>query len=457
MKLLHRYIFLVLFFSCLYSSGIQAQTSFINPKEFTRVLFLLDGSQSMQNSWDRSSRIAEAKRILSSIADSISLLQNAEMGLRIYGHQSDQSLVNCHDTRLEAPFTKNNTKIIKKKLETLTPMGITPIALSLQKCANDFPKGECRNVIILITDGTESCGGDPCAIAKDLQSKGIILKPFIIGLGIENSISSDLECIGKYKNVTDSKSFEAELKSILNTVLTRTTVEIDLLDTALKPTETSINMTFYDVQMMNVRYDYYHTINVRGNPDTLLLDPIVKYNLDVHTIPSIEKNDISLVSNSHNTIAMNAAQGALRLTSPNKSGLKCLIKKINFENTLWVQNFNTSEKYLCGNYDLNILTLPRIEMKNIEISQSKTTTIQIPAAGNLSVEKNGEIYGGIFYLKDNSWIKLYEFKFKIYLENIALQPGNYRIIYRNKINKKMKETKIKDVVIKSNQMVAITL
>jgi Ca-activated chloride channel family protein len=411
----------------------------------------------MANGWDRSSRIVEAKRILSSIADSINNLPNVEMALRVYGHTSDQLLANCHDTRLEVPFAKNNTKIIKKKLEAIKPMGITPIALSLQKCANDFPKGECRNVVIIITDGTESCGGDPCAIAKDLQSKGIILKPFIVGLGMDASISADLECIGKFKNAPDSKTFEAELKSILNLVLTRTTVEVDLLDTDLKPTETAVNMTFYDAQMMNVRYDMYHVINVRGNPDTLSLDPIVKYNLDIHTIPAIEKNNISLQSNTHNKIEVNAAQGTLRIGSPSKAFVKCMVKKAATQNTLHVQNLNSTERYLCGRYEVEILTLPRIKMKDVEISQSKTTNIQIAAPGNLNIEKNGEIFGGIFYLKDNEWIKLYEFKYKVYVENIALQPGNYRLIYRNKVNKKMKETKVKDIVIKSNQSISFTI
>jgi Ca-activated chloride channel family protein len=448
---------LLLFFILLDYSKSFSQSSFVNPKEFTRVLFLLDGSQSMANGWDRSSRMVEAKRILSAIADSINGLSNVEMALRVYGHTSDQSLANCHDTRLEAPFAKGNNKIIKKKLEAIKPLGITPIALSLQKCANDFPKGECRNVVIIITDGTESCGGDPCAIAKDLQSKGIILKPFIIGLGIDASISTDLECIGRFKNAPDSKTFENDLKSILNTVLTRTTVEVDLLDTDLKPTETAVNMTFYDAQMMNVRYDMYHVMNVRGNPDTLALDPIVKYNLDIHTIPSLERNNITLQSNAHNKIEINAAQGSLRIGSPSKAYIKCLIKKADAQNTLHVQNLNSTERYLCGKYNIEILTLPRIEMKNIEVSQSKTTNLQISAPGNINVEKNGEIFGGIFYLKDNQWIKLYEFKNKVFVENIALQPGNYRLIYRNRINKKMKETKVKDIVIKSNQTVNLTI
>ena len=134
-----------------------------------------------------------------------------------------------------------------------------------------------------------------------------------------------------------------------------------------------------------------------------------------------------------------------------------MIKKADAQNTLHVQNLNSTERYLCGKYNIEILTLPRIEMKNIEVSQSKTTNLQRAAPGNVNIEKNGEIFGGIFYLKDNQWIKLYELKNKVFLENIALQPGNYRLIYRNRINRKMKETKVKDIVIKSNQTLSFTI
>jgi Ca-activated chloride channel family protein len=216
-------------------------------------------------------------------------------------------------------------------------------------------------------------------------------------------------------------------------------------------------MTFYDAQTMTVRYDLYHTLNVRGNPDTLNLDPIVKYNLDVHTIPPLEQNNILLTSNSHNTITLNAPQGSLHIGSANKNDVKILVKKNETQTTLHVQNMNATEKYLVGKYAIEILTLPRIEMNNIDISQSKTTNISIPPPGNLNIEKNGEIYGGVFYLKENVWIKLQEFKYKLLQENVSLQPGNYRIIYRNKANKRMKQTVNKDIVIKSNQTLNVTL
>jgi hypothetical protein len=96
-------------------------------------------------------------------------------------------------------------------------------------------------------------------------------------------------------------------------------------------------------------------------------------------------------------------------------------------------------------------------MNNVEVSQTKTTNIQIAPPGNLNLDKNGEIYGGIFYLTENSWVKLYELKTNLYIENLKLQPGNYRIIYRNKANKRMKQTVNKDIVIKSNQTLNVTL
>ncbi len=436
--------------------NVTAQ-SFTSPKEFTRILFLLDASQSMGNGWDRSSRMEEAKRILGALADSLSKLNNVEMGLRVYGHQSDQSMNNCHDTKLEVAFGKNNFRFIRKKLESIHPQGITPIALSLQKCAVDFPKAESKNVVVIITDGIESCGGDPCAIAKDLQSKGIILKPFVIGLGMNEKLDNSLDCIGKYTNAVDTKAFEDALHKTVYTILTRTTAEIDLLDADKKPVETAVNMTFYDAQTMNVKYDLYHTLNVRGNPDTLIFDPIVKYNVDVHTIPPIELNSLVLKTDSHNIFKLYAAQGWLRISSSNKANIKCLVRKAGTQNTLHVQNLNSTEKYLCGKFDLEILTLPRIKMNNVEVSQTKTTNIQIAASGNLNIDKNGEIYGGIFYLSENNWVKLYELKNNVYAENVKLQPGNYRIIYRNKANRKMKQTINKDIVIKSNQQLNITL
>ena len=99
----------------------------------------------------------------------------------------------CDDTKLEVPFAQGNGEQIRNVLSNITPKGTTPIARSLEKAANDFPEcANCRNVIILITDGIEACDEDPCAVSRALQQKGIILKPFVIGIGLDKEFIKNL-------------------------------------------------------------------------------------------------------------------------------------------------------------------------------------------------------------------------------------------------------------------------
>jgi Ca-activated chloride channel family protein len=449
----------IFFINVLLVNNLSAQAyTFSNPKQYTRILFLLDGSQSMLNNWDRSTRMNEAKQVLMKLADSLVVLPNVEIGLRVYGHLFAQEQNNCRDTKLEVAFAKNNLKYVKKKLESIEPKGITPIALSLQKCAADFPKtNNSRNIVILITDGVESCNGDPCSIAKDLQAKGIILKPFVIGLGMGAEITNSLECIGHFENATDAASLTNILTNIIYNVLTKTTAQVSLLDEDKLPTETDVNISFYDADNGIVRYEMYHSLNGRGLPDTLFLDPIGKYNIDVHTTPRLEKYNIVLKKDEHSVIEFEAPQGYLKIACPTKSAVPCIIKLSNNPNTLLVQPVNTTKKFITGLYNIEVLTLPRIQFNNVKINQGKTTVFQIPPAGTVNITRGGDGYGGIFYLKDNEWIKLYSLKLKVFEEDINLQPGHYRVIYRDKQNKKMKQSVTKDFVIKSGQKVTITL
>ena len=77
-------------------------------------------------------------------------------------------------TRLEVPFGKGNIYKIKRVLKSITPRGTTPIAGSLLKASSDFPACEdCRNIIILITDGVEACDGDLVLSVSDCRRKGL--------------------------------------------------------------------------------------------------------------------------------------------------------------------------------------------------------------------------------------------------------------------------------------------
>ena len=199
-KLCH-YCFMALFF-CLFlcfTGKSQNNPPKYQPPE-TRILFIFDASQSMGGMWQKETKISIARRVLIHIIDSLEQLPNVQMALRIYGHQSPVPPQNCNDTKLEVPFAKDNAPLIRQKLRYIVPKGTTPIAHSLELGGGDFPPDadNTRNIIILITDGVEACDGDACAVSLDLQHRGIVLKPFVIGIGIDENFQQTFNCIGRY-------------------------------------------------------------------------------------------------------------------------------------------------------------------------------------------------------------------------------------------------------------------
>jgi Ca-activated chloride channel family protein len=195
------------FFIVLFSVQNIVCQDFNRPPEvkppLSKILFVFDASQSMLGIWEKEQKITIARNVLIAILDSLEKLDNIELALRVYGHQSPVPPQDCSDSKLEVPFAKGNASKIRQKLRFIEPKGTTPIANSLAMAADDFVKlDNCRNIIILITDGIEACDGDPCAVSRDLQLKGITLKPFVIGIGIDEGFKESFDCIGHYYNAT---------------------------------------------------------------------------------------------------------------------------------------------------------------------------------------------------------------------------------------------------------------
>ncbi|MEO8148469.1 MAG: VWA domain-containing protein [Bacteroidia bacterium] len=405
------------------------------PKQITRILFLYDDSQSMISRWESDTKYEVAKRMVSTILDSLKHTPDLELALRVFGHTKRYPPQDCDDTRLEVPFGKDNGEKIKKKLTEIKPSGTTPIARSLEECAKDFSFGNYRNIIILITDGIEECNGDPCAVSQALQKKGIVLKPFIIGLGITKDFVKQFECVGNYYDAQNEEQFRTALNVVISQALNNTTCQVNLLDVNQRPTETNVAMTFYEKNSGTIKYNFVHTLNGKGNPDTLHIDPLGVYKIVVHTIPPVSKDDIKLTPGKHTIIGIDAPQGDLMLKYEGNSeykNLKCIVRKKGDMKTLNVQDFNTKEKYIVGDYDLEVLCLPRMLIENVEITQSHTTTVQIPNPGIATFLMTGIGYGTILVEDKNELKWVIDLDDSQSKQTLVLQPGNYRVVFRPK-------------------------
>ncbi|WP_187261989.1 vWA domain-containing protein [Pontibacter beigongshangensis] len=450
-------------FLLLFAAGRLAVAQEARQKQpVTRILFLLDASGSMLAKWEESDRMAVAKKLLAGLTDSLEQYQHLEVALRVYGHQFGRERNECKDTRLEVPFAANNKEAIQKKLEQIVPRGNTPITYSLEQSANDFPdeKG-ARNVIILITDGLESCKGDPCATSLALQRKRIFLRPFVIGIGIEAGQVEELNCIGQYFNAADVRTFQKVLTEIVLQTLSPTTVSVELVDGSGKPVESNVNMTFLNALTGQPEYNFVHYKDASGKADKLDIDALLPYDLVVHTTPPVVARSLGIKPGRHNVFPVTAPQGELHLRQdgPSPYGqLAAIVRQQGSEQTLQVQNFGSRHKYLVGKYDLELLTLPRIYMKGVEIKQGQPTPITIPQPGQLNIPSDLQGYGSIYSLEEDGtqrWLhNLPEQSSRI---TLALQPGNYRLVYRMKSAHASKFTDVKDFTIRSGATTTVKI
>ena len=405
------------------------------PPPTTRILFVLDGSQSMYGQWQSDVKMNIAQNLLSNLLDSLKDIENIQLALRVYGHQKTFPPQDCNDTRLVVPFADGNAMRIKNQLRYIKPKGTTPIAYALEQAGRDFPSCDnCRNIIILITDGLEECGGDPCAVSQSLQKAGIALKPFVIGIG--RNFEEAFDCVGTYFDASSEEQFSKALDLVISQALNSTTAQVNLLDIYKKPTETNVNMTFYDHVSGQVKYNFIQTLNHKGLPDTLILDPLVTYDVVVQTIPPVSIDSVKLTPGQHTIIPVSTPQGMLRLkmtgTDQVTRNLDVIVRQKGKSETINVQQFGITESYLVGDYSLEILCLPRIVVDEVNITQSTTTTVEIPVPGIAVIQKQAQGFGSLYVERGNGMEWLYNFRESQLQESLILQPGDYRVVFRAK-------------------------
>lgn len=195
---------LLSFFCCLLIPPCFGQTV-----EKRTIEIVLDASGSMAGRIVSGEvKITAAKRAVSELIGKIS--GETTVAFRAYGHQSDKSKHDCQDTQLLVPFEKLsvNRDRIKTSSQGLQPKGYTPITYVLKISAEDFPASLTgEKVILLISDGKETCQGDPCATARTLAKMNPKWIVHTIGFGVDEAARSQLECIAR---ATGGSYFGAE-------------------------------------------------------------------------------------------------------------------------------------------------------------------------------------------------------------------------------------------------------
>ena len=429
----------------------------------TRILFLLDGSGSMLGRWGSTLKMDAAKELLADMVDSLRTNQNLELALRVYGHRYQRESQNCQDTKLEVSFGRNNHNAVIERLRAIKPKGTTPIAYSLEKATEDFPQGgDYRNIIILITDGIESCEGDPCNVSMRLQRNRIFLRPFVIGLGMTKEYQNDFGCLGQYFDARDKSGFQRALNKAVNTSLGKTTASVELLDSQGRPRETNVNVTFLNNFTGLSEFEFVHYRDRNGKPDSVVLDPVLSYDVVANTVPPVVKKNLDLIPGKHNIISLKTPQGNLQVKQKGyrayEKGVKVIVRKSGNNRILHVQDIEQTQKYLTGTYNVEVHTLPKRIFSKVEISQSEITTLSLPDPGILNIRNNASGFGSIYEIDPSGrqqWVcDLERGKTRM---TYTIQPGEYKIVFRAESAPGSKYTSIKDITVKSGISTIINL
>ncbi len=185
------------------------------------VQIVVDASRSMWGRMDGEPKMSVAKEILWDV--SYWFPEDLDLALRAYGSTSSSESANCADSTLLVPFAEANRGPIRAAIESLRPLGQTPIAYALRQASRDFGGRQDDRAVVLVTDGIESCGGDPVQAARELRDQGIVVHVIGFGLGsVADEDAASLQSIayasgGRYVTAGSAEELKAALADTVAT------------------------------------------------------------------------------------------------------------------------------------------------------------------------------------------------------------------------------------------------
>ena len=192
--------------SSLVHGGVDTQSQDVN------ILFLIDASYSMKEKFGGTDRkMSAAKQVIEHAMAMIPASIN--VGCRVFGQSfSGAPEIDCRQTCVLVPLGRHNRGSLIAAVRTIQPAGLTPLEFALRRCAEeDFSRCQGTKTIILISDGLDTCGGDPCAYMTQLGRYGINIRCDVVGLELkkDHKAQEQLNCLaqssgGKYYDASNS-------------------------------------------------------------------------------------------------------------------------------------------------------------------------------------------------------------------------------------------------------------
>ena len=196
----------------------------------SHVVLLLDASGSMAGQLSGKSKMSIAKTESARFLDA--LQKDVPVGMIVYGHKGNNSKAgkaeSCDSFEWVHKMGSSKSQL-EKSIKALKPVGWTPLADALDYTKSELEKLPKSNkdkesipIVYLLSDGKETCGGDPVASAKALHESGVKAVVNVIGFDVDKATREELEAIseaggGKYFPAKDAKALRKQLNAAHDT------------------------------------------------------------------------------------------------------------------------------------------------------------------------------------------------------------------------------------------------
>jgi Ca-activated chloride channel homolog len=185
-------LFALLFFYALPSLAKKASAEQVKATKsnYPDTIIILDASGSMWGQISGKPKIQIAKEVMNDLIDK--LPPEMRVGLMAYGHRRKGD---CNDIEMLTPIGKVNPSIMKAKIKAITPKGKTPLSAAVKQAAEKLHYASKRATVVLVSDGLETCGGNPCDLAERLAMNGVDFTVHVIGFDLSKEEQLRLRCL----------------------------------------------------------------------------------------------------------------------------------------------------------------------------------------------------------------------------------------------------------------------
>ncbi|MCA9386065.1 VWA domain-containing protein [Candidatus Dojkabacteria bacterium] len=199
-----------------------------NQQSTLAIELILDSSGSMSEYIGGQEKMSVAKSVLTDFMQTIP--EDVLVGLRVYGHkgsnlEQDKNL-SCSSSELLYPIQSPDIESFTNAINSFEATGWTPITDSLEAAVSDFDSINDQNatkVIYLVSDGVETCDGNPIATVNKLKEEGFDVVINVVGFGVDSFARGQLEAIA---NISGGEYYDAKTSSELSAVFDKSINEL---------------------------------------------------------------------------------------------------------------------------------------------------------------------------------------------------------------------------------------